>query len=281
MNFKEWLNEEVDVVDALTEKAEKGLSIKTKYGKFVFDSRDGKKFVFKVESEEDDAYKAVVTVKKNEEALDVAVALYSGDELIAKRKAVHDEDEKDHSYSKLDSTKKAVKDIKDTIEAIITSEKDAEDLNEDVGAFGGIVAGLAPLVAMSVPALYKMAVENRWFGFGDEKVRPSVGKDDMLNYLKSLSKDKVLKLLKDEKEMDAFVEKVIAVIKKESPRLILNPKTKGEIYNKIEMNLRRIAQVKEGGHEKKDLAPIRDAAKEVLGRSVGSKHGGLYLGKTY
>ena len=281
MNFKNWLYESVDPLTALKEKAENGFDVKTKFGTFKFSEMDGKKFVLVVDDETaEKEYKAIVTAKKNEDdKLSISVSVFDGDELVGKMKA-DNPDEDDVSYAKLDSCKAAMKDMKDTIESII---KGAEEIElEESLAIATLVSGLAPLIGLAIPSIYKIAVEKNYFGLGDDKSStPAPKPDDLLNRFREMPRKQIVELLKDSDKMDAFVNDIIAEMKKAAPRLIINPKTKGEIYNKIEKNLRNVIHAEDKRESGTAMAPIRDAAKEVMSRSVGSKHGGLYLGKTY
>lgn len=281
MEFKNWLNESVDALEALKAKTEDGFSIKTKKGVFKFSEMDGKKFVMVVDDETSEHdYKAIVVAKKNDEGtLDISVSLYDGEELVGKAKAEKEEDD-EVSYSKLNPTKEVFKDIKNTIEKIISDFEEVE-MNESI-VLSSFISGVAPLLGLAIPAIYKLAVENGYFGLGTDKSgTPAPKENDLLDKFKEMPRAEIVKLLKDEKKMDEFVDSIIAEMKKASPRLIINPRTKGEIYDKVAMNLRRVAHVEDKKDSKTSMPSIRDAAKEVLTRSVGSKHGGLYLGKSY
>ncbi len=61
-------------------------------------------------------------------------------------------------------------DIKKAIEGVLGSLNEDEilQLDEDMG-LTALAGAMAPLVVMAIPALYKSAVENGWFGLGSEK----------------------------------------------------------------------------------------------------------------
>lgn len=277
MGFKEWLNEEVDVSSALKEKAEKGLNIKTKFGTFKFDSMDKKKYVFVVDGEDKDI-KVVVTEKDNGKNLDLSVSVFKGDELVGKRKSEKDEDSEQH-YEKSDVTKKAVKDIKKAIEEILGSlnEEEIIKIDEDFG-LTALATALAPAVLIAVPSLHKAAVENNWFGLANEKESKIMKTEDIANKLKNFSLKTIQGLLKDEKKLDAFVDEIVDTIKKNSPRFIVNPRTRGEIYDKVLYYLRRNAEAKSKEKGAEPMAKITDVAKEALARSTGYHKGGVWFG---
>lgn len=277
MGFKEWLNEEVDVASALKDKAEKGLNIKTKFGTFKFDKMDKKKYVFLLDGEDKDI-KVVVSEKDNGKCLDLSISVFKGDELVGKRKSEKDEDSEQH-YEKSDVTKKATKDIKKAIEDILGSlnEEEIIRIDEDFG-LTALAAAMAPVVLVAIPTLYKSAVENNWFGLADEKESKLKKTEDIANMLKGFSLKTIQGLLKDEKKLDSFVDELIETIKKNSPRFIVNPRTRGEIYDKVLYYLRRNAEAKSKEKAAEPMAKIKDVAKETLARSSGYHKGGVWFG---
>lgn len=106
MGFKEWLNEDVDVASALKDKAEKGLSIKTKFGTFKFDKMDKKKYVFLLDGKDKDI-KVEVVAKPNDRYLDLTVTVLKGEEIVGKKKS--EKDDSDVHYEKTDITAKQQK----------------------------------------------------------------------------------------------------------------------------------------------------------------------------
>lgn len=278
MGFKEWLNEEVDVSSALKEKAEKGLTVKTKFGSFKFDKMDKKKYLFVLDGEDKDV-RLEVTAKPNDKCLDVTVSVFKGDELIGKRKS--DKEEKsDVHYEKSDVTKKAIKDIKKAVESVMGSlnEEEIIRIDEDMGLTAIATALSVPLL-MTIPALAKAAMDNNWFGVANEKSTKIKSVDEIAEKIKNMSLEQTQKLLKDERKVDAIVSEIIETIKKESPRFILNPRTKGELYDKVLFYLRRNAEAKSKGQSSVKLADVKDAAKQTLARSSGYTKGGVFFGK--
>lgn len=276
MGFKEWLNEDVDVASALKDKAEKGLSIKTKFGTFKFDKMDKKKYVFLLDGKDKDI-KVEVVAKPNDRYLDLTVTVLKGEEIVGKKKS--EKDDSDVHYEKTDITRKATKDIKKAIEGVLGSLNEDEilQLDEDLG-LTAIAGAMAPLVVMAIPALYKSAVENGWFGIGSEKESKITKPEDIADRMKKFSLKKTQELLKDESKVDEIVDEIIDAIKKNSPRFIVNPRTKGELYNKVLYYLRRNAEVKANEPAAKAMGSVRDAAKEALAKSSGYKKGGVWFG---
>jgi len=276
MGFKEWLNEEVDVASALKDKAEKGMSIKTKFGTFKFDKMDKKKYVFILDGKDKDI-KVEVVAKPNDRYLDLTVTVLKGEEIVGKKKS--EKDDSDVHYEKTDITRKATKDIKKAIEGVLGSLNEDEilQLDEDMG-LTALAGAMAPLVVMAVPALYKSAVENGWFGLGSEKDSKITKPEDIAERMKKFSLKKTQELLKDESQVDEIVDEIIDAIKKNSPRFIVNPRTKGELYNKVLYYLRRNAEAKASEPAAKAMGSVRDAAKEALAKSSGYKKGGVWFG---
>lgn len=276
MGFKEWLNEDVDVASALKDKAEKGLSIKTKFGTFKFDKMDKKKYVFLLDGKDKDI-KVEVVAKPNDRYLDLTVTVLKGEEIVGKKKS--EKDDSDVHYEKTDITRKATKDIKKAIEGVLGSLNEDEilQLDEDFG-LTALAGAMAPLVVGGIMALYKPAVENGWFGFGKERESKMTTPDDIAERLKNFSLAYTTKLLKDEDKLDELVDELISAMKKVNPRLIVNPKTKGEIYEKVLYYLRRNAEAKSKSPAAKAMGSVRDAAKEALAKSSGYKKGGVWFG---
>lgn len=278
MGFKEWLNEEVDVASALKEKAEKGLSIKTKFGTFKFDKMDKKKYMFVLDGENKDIC-VEVSAKPDDKELALTVVVYKNDTVVGKKKSEKSEDS-ETQYQKTDATKKAIKDIKLAIESILGSlnEEEILKLDEDFG-MSVLVAALAPALILGIPDLSKKAIKDGWFGIGTDKETVVTTPEDIANKLKGFSVKKIQTLLKDESQVDDIVDSVVTAIKKQSPRFIVTPSTKEELYNKVLSNLRRIAEAKAKEPEPVSMGSIRDAAKEALAKSTGYKKNGVWIGK--
>lgn len=276
MGFKEWLNEEVDVASALKEKAEKGLSIKTKFGKFKFEKMDKKKYVFVLDGEGKDV-KVVVDAKPNDRYLDLTVTIHKGDSIVGKKKS--EKDDSDLQYEKTDITRKATKDIKKAIESILgtLNEDEILQLDEDLGLVA-LATALAPFAVAGVAPLYKAAVENGWFGIGSEKESKITKPEDVAEKLKKFSLKQIQEILKDESKVDDIVDEMIDAIKKQSPRFIVNPKTKAELYNKVLYYLRRNAEIKANSPTAKAMSSVKDAAKDALAKSTGYTKGGVWFG---
>jgi len=277
MGFKDWLNEEVDVASALKEKAEKGLNIKTKFGTFKFDKMDKKKYVFVLDGDDKDI-SVVVAEKPNEKYLDLTISVFKKDSLVGKRKSAPDDDS-ETQYLKTDITRKAAKDIKKAVEEILGSLNEDEliTLDEDFGATA-LAAALIPLVIGSIPVLNKAAHEYNWFGIANEKESKIKTIDDIKEKIQKFSLKQIQEILKDEKKADAIVDELLDTIKKESPRFIVNPRTKAEIYDQVLFYLRRSAEAKSKEPVAKGMTPVKDAAKDALARSSGYKKGGVWFG---
>jgi len=278
MGFKEWLNEEVDVASALKQKAENGLKIKTKFGTFKFDKMNKKKYIFVLDGEDKDVW-VEVSPKSNETDLDVTVVVYKGDVVVGKKKS-EKEEETEVQYKKLDVTKKVIKDIKTGIESILGSLNESEivELDEDFG-ISLLAAALAPALILGIPDLSKKAVQDGWFGIGTDRETVVTTPEDIATKLKGMSVKKIQTLLKDESQVDDIVDSVVDAIKKQSPRFIVSPTTKEELYNKVLSSLRRIAEAKAKEPEVAPMGSIKDAAKEALAKSTGYKKNGVWIGK--
>lgn len=177
--------------------------------------------------------------------------------------------------AKTETTKSFGKDIEEALDLAVEKRVIKEDeINESIIA--GALVGLASALIMASPRLLKIAIEKGVVGKDKGRFRKYDEKDAIQKELSTLSAKDIQVLLKDRKAMDKFVDRTIEQVKKDMPLPMVHiPQVKAEIYERIEMALRRIAEFKssKGSSE----TPVKDREFKTP-ISTGKHVGGVFLG---
>lgn len=173
------------------------------------------------------------------------------------------------------TTKEFGKDIEEALDVAVEKRVIREtEINEEIIA--GALVGLASAAILAIPRLHKLAIEKGIIGADKGRFRKYDEKDAIQKELATLSTKDIQKLLTDRRAMDKFVDRTIEQVKKDMPLPMAHiPQVKNDIYERIEMALRRIAEFKSSKGSSETPVGDREFKTPI---STGKHVGGVFLG---